>query len=173
MKASFRLQNGTNVEIDGDPEDVQTLLAHFSSPGHAVTQSVKPRKIDATRRKSTTVEPAGASVSEIEVVNWIKEQGSAPWIDEILDSRDVTRRVLLPLYVSEKLRPGVGGITSGFISRVLTQLGVKISIPNVSTELSGKANRLVLAGSVRRRGAPVNYRISRAGVALLEQASHG
>jgi hypothetical protein len=170
MKASFVLSNGTTVNLDGDPTDIEGLLAHFRADGQskAIVQKTVARRLPKDRSVTLVPEP-GDGPSEMEIVNWLKEEGSAPWVDQILDSRDVTRRVLLPLYAAHKLAISGSGVTSGFISRVLAQLGVRISVPNASRELSGRAKRYVLANTVRRKGAAVNYKISRAGMAFLEQ----
>jgi hypothetical protein len=169
MKATFVLPNDTRVELDGDASDVQELLAHFSRAPAATVRA--PRRAQATARRDVhdTTGDSNDQINEIDVVNRIKSDDALTWLHDIIDSRDVTDRVLLPLYVAGQMEPRTTGLTSGFISRVYAELGVRISVPNVSTELSRKAKRYVLADAVRRKGAPVRYKISRAGVSYLEQ----
>jgi hypothetical protein len=65
------------------------------------------------------------------------------------------------------------GATSGFISRTYAELGVKMAVGNISTELSGRSKKYVIADVVRRKGAPVHYKISRAGRSFFEQGRNG
>jgi len=167
MKASFTLPNGTLVQLDGDPNDVRAMLNHLGSD----SASKGTRAMQPAARSAVNDQPDEATISEIDVVNWIKNQTELPWIDQVLDSRDVTRRVLLPLYALHHMGSRAGA-TSGFVSRVLAQLGVRISVPNVSTELAGRAKKFVLASSVRKKGAAVFYTISRAGINYMD-GQHG
>ena len=66
------------------------------------------------------------------IVNRLKEDEDLAWMHEILDSRDMSRRVLLPLYVASEIDPSAEGLTSGYISRIYTELGVRIAQANVS-----------------------------------------
>jgi hypothetical protein len=173
MKATLQLANGTKVEIDGEPDEVRRLLADFSG-----SPDLKPPDAPRHVRKTTASRPAeprdeAETITELAVVNCIKEDESLQWTHRILDSRDMTLRVLLPLYVASKIDASAKGVTSGFISRTYSELGVKMAVGNISTELSGRSKKYVIADVVRRKGAPVHYKISRAGRTFFEQGRNG
>jgi hypothetical protein len=170
MKASFTLPNGTKVEMDGTPDDVQRVLATFS-PSNVGERAAAPPSLGLPKTKSETGSDSESAeaITEMAIVNRLKEDEALAWLHEVVDSRDMTRRVLLPHYVASEVDSRAEGVTSGFISRVYTELGVRIAQANISTELSGKAKKFVLADVVRRKGAPVRYKISRAGRSYLEQ----
>jgi hypothetical protein len=174
MKATLRLANGTKVEIDGEPDEVRRLLADFSGVPEPRPPGILPPGKRPTA-KSRSVEPINEveGITELAVVNRIKEDEALQWTHPILDSRDMTLRILLPLYVASEIDPGAEGITSGFISRVYAELGIRMNVGNTSTELSGRSKKFVLADIVRRKGAPVHYKISRAGRAFFEQSRNG
>jgi hypothetical protein len=177
VKATLHLPNGTKVEIDGESEEVRRLLEAFSGQeSRAKAPGGKIASIPSSRTHPD-VKPADGEVtneiSPLAVVNQIKEDESLQWVQAVVDSRDMTRRVLLPLYVASEIDSRGEGVTSGFISRVYAELGVRIAQANVSRELSGKAKKYVLADTVRRKGAPVRYKISRVGRAFLEQSRNG
>lgn len=172
MKASFALPNGTRVEIDGTPDDVQRVLSSFTqteatSGGSTSHRAVKKQQVQ--QQGSATPMESAEALTEMAVVNRIKDDESLKWLHQIIDSRDMTRRVLMPLYVAAEIDARAEGLTSGFISRVYAELGVRLDQANASTALSGKAKRFVLADVQRRKGSPVRYKISRAGRAYLEQ----
>ena len=177
MKATLHLPNGTKVEIDGESDEVRRLLAAFSGEGSGTKASAGKAASVPPPRTHPDVKPGDGDVvdeiSPLAVVNRIKEDETLQWVQAVVDSRDMTKRVLLPLYVAAEIDPRGEGVTSGFISRVYTELGVRIAQANVSRELSGKAKKYVLADTVRRKGAAVHYKISRVGRAFLEQSRNG
>jgi len=174
MKANLVLPNGTKVEIDGSLSEVRRLLDNFSGPSPGAPQAPsKSRGKPTAKSRDNDEEEGSGAVGELAIVNRIKEDESLQWLHAIVDSRDMTRRILAPLYVAAEIDSRADGLTSGLISRIYTELGVRIDTANVSRELSGKAKKYVLADKVRRKGAPVHYKISRAGRAFLRQDRDG
>jgi len=173
MKATLQLANGTKIEIDGEPDEVRGLLSWAAARVEPAAAS--PVLVKKPIAKSPVAAPVTdvAGITTLAVVNRIKEDETLQWTHPLLDSRDVTRRVLLPLYVASIIDAGAEGITSGFISRVYAELGIRMGVGNVSTELSGKSKKYVLADVVRRKGAPVHYKISRAGRTFFEEKRNG
>jgi len=169
MKATLQLPNGTKIEIDGEPDEVRKLLSWAATQLEPTASPRAPVKKPSAKAQIATPAAEPEGITTLAVVNRIKEDEALQWTHPLLDSRDVTRRVLLPLYVASLIDAGADGITSGFISRVYAELGIRIGVGNVSTELSGKSKKYVLADVVRRKGAPVHYKISRAGRTFLEQ----
>ncbi len=172
-KATMILPNGTKVDIEGTTEEVTHLLATMgqadgarqAKPLRSPSAKKKPRRVvrenGDTKAKSANEQPA---VDITAIVNKVKNCDEADIIEEkILDKTSQVDRTLLPLYIIyEYIEPKVG-LTSGDINRVTKQLGIPISTANASSTLSGTASRYVMADSVRKKGVPVRYTLSRKG----------
>jgi hypothetical protein len=178
MKATMLLPNGTKVEIDGDADEVRRLLNDFSGALATLPLTIPPKPKPKSKTK-TKAKPAAAraqreddgavgGITELAVVNHIKEDEAFQWVHAILDSKDQMLRALVVLYVAAETDPQGPGVTTGFISRVYLELGVRLTTANVSSELAGRAKKYVLADAVRRKGAAVNYKLSRVGRAFIE-----
>jgi len=165
--ASITLPNGTQVEITGTPEEVHKLLELYSS--------------GATKRKSSPsrtrkAPPTGKSVEEDNaadingLVNTIKTCAESELIESrVLDSNSQLDRILLPLYAVAKHYDNDFGLTTGDISRVTAELGVRVSTSNVSKVMSkSSVSRFVLGDQVRRKGTPVKYKLSRRGIQYMD-----
>jgi hypothetical protein len=114
-------------------------------------------------------EPAGP-VDLVAVVNHIKSCEEAEQIEkEILDKIDQLPRVLLPLYIVHEYMGNMAGLTSGEVSKVTTELGIRIDVANASRTLSGSASRYVIGDRVRKSGQPVRYKLSRRGHAYVKE----
>jgi hypothetical protein len=61
-------------------------------------------------------------------------------------------------------------LTSGEVSKVTTELGIRIDVANASKTLSGSASRYVIGDRVRKSGQPVRYKLSRRGHAYVKEA---
>ena len=177
-KASLKLPNGTEVQIEGSTDEVRELLNFYSgppsspppAPGHV------PRPSGGRKLKRSAVptqkEGTGADISQ--VVTLIKDCEEAEAIEErILDRSSQVDRTLLPLYIVSKYMGSNTALSSGDINKVTTELGVPVSTPNVSTTLSSTAARYVIGDSVRRRGQAVRYKLSRRGVQYIEAVING
>lgn len=172
------LPNGTRVDIEGTTEEVAHLLATVGQAGGA-SQTKTPRS-SAVRKKARRAARANGSkraktssdqpaVDIAAIVNAVKNCDEADAIEEkILDKTSQVDRTLLPLYVMHEYIEGKLGLTSGDINRVTTQLGIPISTANASSTLSGTASRYVMADSVRKKGVPVRYTLSRKGAQYVK-----
>jgi hypothetical protein len=172
------LPNGTKVDIEGTTEEVAHLLATVGQAGSA-GQTKSPHS-PAVRKKARRVArdkggAKGKSVTEqpvveiTAIVNAVKNCDEADAIEEkILDKTSQVDRTLLPLYVMHEYIEVKQGLTSGDINRVTTQLGIPISTANASSTLSGTASRYVMADSVRKKGVPVRYTLSRKGTQYMK-----
>jgi hypothetical protein len=85
----------------------------------------------------------------------------------ILDRTCLVNRILLPLYVASKTKSEHSSLTSGQISKFLSQLGVNIAQPNVASTLSSTALKYVIGDKIRKKGLAVRYRLSRRGMQYL------
>lgn len=169
-KASLKLTNGTVVTIEGTPEEVHRLLTLYSGGASAASLA----KASRTPKKSTS--PRGQDVSSEtdspdlnEIVNLVKNCDEAEALEKkILDRASQVDRTLLPLYIVHEHMRNKFGLTSGEISRITAELGVRVTQPNVSTTLSSTAGRYVMGDKVRKRGQPTRYRLSRRGLQYLK-----
>ena len=82
-------------------------------------------------------------------------------------------RILLPLYIVHEYYGNSIGLTSGDVSKITTDLGVPVQTPNASRTLSGTASRYVIGDSVRKKGQPVRYKLSRRGVQFIKEVISG
>ncbi len=172
-KAHLTLPNGTQVLIEGTPEEVHRLLNLTAGATSDARSLAKVRK--TAKRPEAKVTSAEAERLDLtQIVNLAKDCDEADAIERnILDRTSMVDRVLLPLYVLKKHAGSSGGLTSGEISKITTELGVPVSQPNTSTALSGPASKYVMGDKVRRKGQPVRYRLSRRGEQYLAAVIRG
>jgi len=166
-KAHLTLPNGTQVSIEGTPEEVHRLLNLTRGTG----SEAKVRAGAMKKRKSAGAKSDAAEATQpdlAQIVNLAKDCNEAKAIEKnILDRISIVDRVLLPLYILKKHGRSPHGLTSGEVSKITKELGVPVSQPNASTALSGAASKYVMGDKVRRRGQPVRYRLSRRGERYL------
>lgn len=177
-KATMILPNGTKVDIEGTTEEVTQLLATVGQGGGArqLTPSHSHRAKKKARRGARADGLANAksgneqsAVDITAIVNEVKNCDEADVIEEkILDKTSQVDRTLLPLYIVYEYIESKVGLTSGDINRVTKQLGIPISTANASRTLSGTASRYVMADSVRKKGVPVRYSLSRKGAQYMK-----
>lgn len=170
-KATIALANGTQVQIDGTPEEIARLMGLYNGGSDPPTSLRGPKPAKRGRSKTPVNKPgtADAPVDHVAIINAIKESDEFDLIEaRILEQTSQVDRTLLPLYAAhEHVDPNMT-LTSGDIAKVLTDLGNPVSMPNVSKVLAGSASRFVIADGVRRTGTPVGYRIHRRGVQYLK-----
>lgn len=165
--AKLTLPDGTNVLIEGTPEEIERLLSYYSG-GSASPPKPTSRVSRAT--PSSKKPPRSADEPDVaEIVNTIKTCDEAEAIETRILARDSqVDRVLLPLYIVHQYFGGKFGLTSGHINRVTTELGIPISTPNASATLSSTANRYVIGDKTRQRCRPVRYKMHRRGVEYIK-----
>ncbi len=177
-KASIKLPGGASVVIEGTPEEVNQILQLYSQESAGSTPSPPQRKKPKKRRppaaKSSTGTGDNDLVDHSGIVNLIKTCDEAEAIEtQILDRASQVDRTLLPLYIVHEYLKNEYGLTSGDVSKVTTDLGIPIAMPNASNTLSSTASRYVIGNKVRKRGQPVRYKLSRRGVQYLESVLEG
>jgi hypothetical protein len=176
-KASLTLANGTSVTIEGSPTEVHELLTYYGA-GQIAEQSKKKRKEGKARNPiravAKTEHAAEAGPDLAGIVNLVKTCDEAEQIEsEILNRVAQVDRILLPLYIVHEHYDNATGLSSGEISRILTDLGVPISQPNVSKALSSTVSKYVMGDGVRKKGQMVRYKLSRRGMLYLESVIAG
>jgi hypothetical protein len=174
-KASFNLPDGTSIHVDGTADEVRELLTHFASRKGTPTKGHVPRK--RTRAAGPSAPRGGEgspAVDILAIVNMIKTCPEAEAIAaNVLDKRDRTNRILLPLYVVAEYMNDGFRLTSGEIAKITAQLKVPVHPNNVSTELGGKSSRFVMGNRTRTSGVPVRYGITRTGLQRIKSVLKG
>jgi len=170
-KANLTLPNGTVVNIEGAPEEIQRLLALYSGPEAPVAiRSSSPVPQHQPTPGHMTPSDGDGRIDLIEIVNLVRTCDASDRIETfILDQINVLHRVLLPLFVVHEYKANAFGLTSGEINKITTELGVSITQPNVSTCLSGQAKIYVIGDKMRVKGHPVRYKLNRRGVQHIQQ----
>jgi hypothetical protein len=178
-KAAVTLTNGTEVTIEGTPEEVRQLL-EFYGTGSRLGAPAKQRKAARSSRTKSQLKPAKSSeeaesaVDVSEIVNIVKDCDEADAIERhILDRTSQVDRTLLPLYVVHEHLDNAHPLSSGTIAKVLADLGVPLAGPNVSRTLSGIASRYVMGDTVRKKGKVTKYKLSRRGVQYMQRVVSG
>ena len=177
-KASLKLASGALVTLEGTPEEIKHLLELYGG-------DQKPKKTTAgsRSRKRSKAKPAGSKSDDRgsattpdlnEIITLIKDCDEAETIEtQILDRVAQVDRTLLPLYIVHEYLGNAFGLTSGDVNKITTNLGIPISRPNASRTLSGTASKYVIGDSVKVKGRPVRYKLSRRGVKYLKQVLAG
>lgn len=174
-KATLVLTNGTTVTLEGDPDEVHRLLQLYGEAAPA--GGTGPRSKKARPKRSTGAPdvktPASKQreegVDHSGIINLIKTCDEAEDIErQILDRTGMVNRTLLPLYIVHEHLDNAFGLTSGDVKKITTDLGIPVSQSNASTTLSKTAARYVIGDTVRKKGVPVRYKLSRRGVQYLQ-----
>jgi hypothetical protein len=168
-KASFKFTNGTDVVIEGSPEEVQKLLAFYGPAGSAPFERTQNTRAAERVSKSPAAKlnaPANdEAVDLVAIINHIKSCEQADLIEKnVLDKPSQLSRVVLPLGIVHEYMGNAHGLTSGEISKITTELGIPMSMANTSRTLAGLASKYVMGDKVRKTGQSVRYRLSRRGV---------
>ncbi len=171
-KANVTLPGGLVVAVEGRAEEVRRVIEKLGSWATR-SRSIARDPGDGKRVVShVATEPTPVDLSE--VVRAIKESEEFERYEQhILNRSRQLERVLLALYPLNKIPGGATGLTSGEISRVCAELGVRISQPNASGVLSGIGARYVIGNRTRMKGQPVRYRLTGRGVQYIESVLRG
>lgn len=181
-KATITLANGTAVVVEGSVEEVNALLAFYSTLGSSPApggnrkpaKAARPGGSKPSRKVSTDSNDQGDSADVSEIVNLVKNCDEAEQIEKnVLDRTSQVDRTLLPLYIVHEYLDNRYALSSGEIAKISTQLGVPVSQPNVSRTLSGSASRYIIGDRVRVKGHAVKYKLSRRGLQYMQSVVSG
>jgi hypothetical protein len=169
-KASMTLTDGTTVIIEGSPDEIKKIIAL-----HQTSQpEIKEKSAGKRRSKKGVSSEGGGDLDLPGLVNQAKSSDDFELIEtNILDRTSLVDRILLPLYIASKHMSEHASLTSGDISKFLSQLGVSIAQPNVARTLSSSALKYVIGDKIRRQGQAVRYRLSRRGMQYLTAVIRG
>ena len=171
--ASVKLANGTNITVSGTAEEIAKIMSLYNQEQVSpAPRSVNKRKTSKSK-PSTTPQQSSSENNAIDlasIVNTIKDCDEAETIEvKILDNADVMNRTLMCLYVNNKYFDSSPAMTTGDISKTLTQLGVPVATANVSSAIARKAKSYVMSDAVRTKGAVIRYKLNRRGIQYFEK----
>lgn len=169
-KANLKLASGAVITIEGTVAEVHQLLTLYSSEGihrqrdFELKNRTRSQKGD---KKDDLIKEDEINLTEI--VSLVKNCDEAASLEKnILDRASQVDRTLLPLYIIHEYKGNKYGLTSGEISKIIADLGVKVAPTNISKTLAGTALRYVIGDKVRKIGQPVRYKLSRRGLQYLK-----
>ena len=170
-KATLKLHNGTVVTLEGTQEEVKHLLELYG--GEEKPKGIQKPNPRRKKVKSNEVKEDGKPDLN-EIVNLVKDCNEAESIEtQVLDRSSQVDRTLLPLYVVHEYLGNAYGLTSGDVTKVTTDLGIRIRQPNASRTLSGTASKYVIGDNVKAPGRPVRYKLSRRGLKYMKEVLAG
>jgi hypothetical protein len=163
--ARLTLRDGTIVTIKGSTEEIKAILM-LHQPGDG-------QRVHSARHRSHLQKKAKTAIerdSHIKIIEeQVKECNDFDVISSnILDARARLPKILLPLYIVERYLDEKNLLTSGEISCILRELGVRIDQPDVSKLLATDGSKYVVGDKTREKGSPVRYKILRRGVEYIE-----
>jgi hypothetical protein len=166
-EASLVLANGTKVTITGTLDEIQKLIQTYGGrPADAPSgkrmqnRTARARKQPESRSTSPELGPDHSAI-----VNLVKTCEEAEAIEErVLRVKNVVNRTLLPLYIVHEQLGDAMGLTSGDVSKIVTDLGAPVTTPQASNALAGPAARYVVGDKVRKAGVAVRYKLNSRGV---------
>jgi hypothetical protein len=168
-KSTIRLANGTTIMVEGSVEEV-TKVMNLYGQGQP---NEKPEKEKLVKAKETTTPPGVDSNGKVDILKLVNATKDADDFDQIekniLDQASQVDRVLLPLFVADRVFGGSHAITSNDIYKYLKDFGINMALPNISKTLSKTAVKYVMGDSTRKKGVSTSYRISRRGKQYMEQ----
>lgn len=172
VKASLELSNGTKVIIEGNTQEVNQLLSFY---GDYKLKDKKENEKASKRIGQKKLKKKDKDVFDLaEIVNLVKECDEADVFEsEILDRTSQVDRALLPLYIVHEYLKNKVGLTTGEISTINSELGIPISVSNVSHTFKGSAKGYVISDAIRKRGRRVRYKLSRRGLKHLKTILRG
>ena len=180
-KASLVLPDGTQVSIEGNPEEVAKLLELYGGSASASKgrsgAAPKTKKNRTSKRSRASTSTAASDDDKIDhgaIVHALKECDEYESIEEqILDRTSQVDRALLPLYVAQEYVDEKLSLTSGDVAKITADLGIPLSQANASRTLSGTAARYVSGDKVRKKGRAVRYRLIRRGINYMKSVISG
>src|SRR5947209_6264241 len=156
MKANFKLPNGATIEVDGSLEEVNAVADHAATypPLGATPAPAGPAFVHRTPPPSAETGDEDAEPDIARIAAIIKDCDQAEAIAaRVLDRPDMLNKVLMCLWAVHRFVNPNMGLTSGHIEKITDQLHVRISTPNASKTLSGRANAFVSGDAVRKKGS--------------------
>lgn len=171
-KATFTVQNGTHIEIEGTTQEVQDLLDYYLRKGDTSDRIVNVVKNASNSDDPLKIIPKKTKPEESDIqkiIDTTKTCEDAALIEKyILDQSNEANRVLLALYIIYKYYDNAFGLTTTEISKFTIELGIKIARQNTLRALKNSAKGFVL-----KSGKPSRYTLNRRGYSHLTNILEG
>lgn len=171
-KASMTLPDGTTVVVEGSSEEIQKIISPHRPAQMEAKETPPPNKEKHIKKKISRSESGEPDLAAL--INTTKTCREFDSIEaNVLDRSSVVDRLLLPLYIAHEYVSEHLALTSGDITRYLSQFSVNIAQPNVAKNLSSSASRYVIGDTIRVKGKATRYRISRKGLSYIKSVIKG
>ncbi|MDO8600522.1 MAG: hypothetical protein Q7R73_02795 [bacterium] len=159
-KTTIKRPDGTLIEISGAPEEIKNILSLYSDNGTRHSEDNRGKKGRHHTEKKGNVKSESPEDVVIKIVQEIRNGDQSEKIESnILEQSSQVDRVLLPLYIAKKYFGDIK-MTSGDVYQVLKQLGVNMSMPNISKTLAKAGSKYVIPHNRRKRGESGQYTIA-------------
>lgn len=169
-KSTIQLANGTIITVEGSTEEVAKVMS-FYGQGQSYGNSEKAK---AKKSKETAVATDIDLKGKVDILGLVNATKDAEDFDQIekniLDQASQVDRVLLPLFIADRILESSCALTSNDIYKYLKDFGINMALPNISKTLSKTAIKYVMGDSTRKKGVSTSYRISRKGKQYIDQA---
>lgn len=172
-EATIKLENGTTITVSGSAEEIARVAMLYGGGSQSATKPASSSRQNADKQAKAADELLdGVDVSLI--ANKINDCEESEALEEhVLDAADAVNKVVMCLYINDKYFDSKPALTTGDISKTLSQLGISISTSRVSLAISRKANSYVMKDNVTKKGAIIRYWINRRGKQYFEEVLSG
>lgn len=172
-EATIKLENGTTITVSGSAEEIARVAMLYGGTSKSVAKPARNAQSRATEQTKPADKPEG-EVDLSLIANTINDCDESEALEEhVLDDADTVNKVVMCLYVNDKYFNSKPALTTGEISKILSQLGISVSTSSVSLAISRKAKSFVMQDSVPKKGAIIRYWINRRGKQYFEEVLSG
>ena len=165
-KATFKLQTGALVTIEGTTEEIKSLLGFYENSSinqKKDEKTIEERHVSAIDLLGKKAKPEETDI--VEIINLAKTRDDAEAIEHnILLQTNEANRTLLPLFIVHENFNNAFGLTTTEIGRITIELGAKVSRQNALRALKFSAT-----GFVIKQGDPPRYTLNKRGVLTLKK----
>jgi len=169
-QATFTLQTGALVTIEGTTEEVKSLLGFYENS--SINQkkdgkTIEERHIAANDMREENAKPEETDI--VEIINLAKTRDDAEAIEHnILLQTNEANRTLLPLFIVHENFNNAFGLTTTEIGRITLELGAKVSRQNAL-----RALKFSTTGFVTKQGDPPRYTLNKRGALHIKKVLSG
>ncbi|WP_422037067.1 hypothetical protein [Roseibium sp.] len=172
-EATIKLANGTTITVSGSAEEVAHVAMLYSGGSQPTAPSAKSGQPKEDIKAAATDGPSD-DVDLSQIANTIFDCEETEALEKhILGHSDVVNKIMMCLYINEKYFNSQPALTTGEISKILSQLGISVATSNVSLAISRKANKYVMKDNVTKKGVIIRYSINRPGKQYFEEVLSG
>jgi hypothetical protein len=169
-KATFKLQTGALVTIEGTTEEIKSLLGFYENSyinQKKDEKTIEERNVTVINLLGKKAKPEETDI--VEIINLAKTRDDADAIEHnILLQTNEANRALLPLFIVHENFNNAFGLTTTEIGKITIELGPKVSRQNALRALKFSAT-----GFVTKQGYPPRYTLNKQGVSHIKKVLSG